>query len=241
MDQLREQLSWLLHIQDRLEELINVFGVWTYVILFLIIFCETGLVVTPFLPGDSLLFAAGAFSALNPNRLNIWAMLSLLCVAAILGDTVNYWFGAWIGPRAFSGKFRFFKQEHLIKTEAFYETYGAKAVVLARFVPIVRTFIPFVAGIGAMNYRRFILYNVVGGVAWVGLCTGAGYWFGNIPWVKRHFEAVVVAIILLSVAPLAWEYFASRRRHPSPLPVPGELQGPADSLETVKRAPSSDV
>lgn len=211
MNWLMENLTWVLHIQDRLNDLIDLFGIWTYVVLFAVIFCETGLVVTPFLPGDSLLFAAGAFAALHGDKFNIWIVLVVLSVAAILGDTVNYWIGAWVGPRAFSGKFRFLKREHLVKTQEFYEKYGAKAIVLARFVPIVRTFIPFVAGIGAMNYRRFIAYNIGGGIAWVALCTGAGFWFGNIPWVKRHFEAVVVAIILLSVLPMVWEYVSVKR------------------------------
>lgn len=225
MDGLREQLAWLLHIHDRLDDMINLFGPWIYVILFAIIFCETGLVVTPFLPGDSLLFAAGAFAALNPNQLNIWVMLVVLSIAAILGDTVNYSIGKWIGPKAFSGKFRFLKQEHLRKTESFYEKYGAKAIVMARFVPIVRTFIPFVAGIGVMNYRRFIVYNIAGGIAWVAICTGAGYWFGNIPLVKRHFEAVVVAIILLSVLPMVWEYYAARRWPEPHIPAEQPPQG----------------
>lgn len=223
MMQLGDWLGWLLHIHDRLDDMINLFGPWVYVILFVIIFCETGLVVTPFLPGDSLLFAAGAFAALNPQQLNIWVMLIVLSIAAILGDTVNYWVGKWVGPKAFSGKIRFLKQEHLLKTEEFYERYGAKAIVLARFVPIVRTFIPFVAGIGAMNYQKFIIYNVVGGIAWVAICTGSGYWFGNIPLVKRHFEAVVVAIILLSVIPLAWEYWSARRK-PATKPSGGDGQ-----------------
>ena len=218
MDWFRQQLSWILHIPDRLKDLIDVFGNWTYVILALVIFCETGLVVTPFLPGDSLLFAAGAFAALNPEKLDIRVMLVVLSLAAILGDTVNYWFGAWIGPRAFSGRFKFFKQDHLLKTEAFYEKYGAKAIVLARFVPIVRTFIPFVAGIGAMNYRRFIIYNIFGGIIWVCFCTYAGYWFGNFEFVKRHFELIVVAIILLSVVPMVWEYYAAGRHPSDPLP-----------------------
>jgi len=221
MDGLLEYVYWILKIHDRLDDLITLFGPWTYVILFAVIFCETGLVVTPFLPGDSLLFAAGAFAALNPDQLNIWVMFVVLSIAAIVGDTVNYWIGAWIGPKAFSGKIWFLKQDHLLKTEAFYEKYGAKAIVLARFVPIVRTVIPFVAGVGTMNYRRFLVYNVVGGIAWVGICTGCGYGFGNIPWVKEHFEAVVVAIILLSVVPIAWEYYASRR-WPEPTHVPHE-------------------
>ena len=159
----------------------------------MIIFCETGLVVTPFLPGDSLLFAAGALAALG--GLNPLLLFVLLSVAAILGDTVNYWMGAWIGPRAFSGQYRFLKKSHLDRTHAFYEKYGGKTIIIARFVPIVRTFAPFVAGVGAMNYARFIIYNVVGGVAWVALFVFGGYWFGNHEFVKRNFSLVVLAII----------------------------------------------
>lgn len=231
MDDLIELIAWLLHVQDRLDDVINLFGPWTYVLLFVIIFCETGLVVTPFLPGDSLLFAAGAFAALHPRQLDIWVMLVVLSLAAILGDTVNYWIGKWIGPRAFSGKIRFLKQDYLRQTEAFYEKYGAKAIVLARFVPIVRTFIPFVAGIGAMNYRRFILYNILGGIAWVGICTTAGYVLGNISFIKRHFELIVIAIILISVLPMMWELYQARRHRGLEPALP-------DSLSTTDRQPA---
>lgn len=211
MDSLKVVLDLFLHLDEHLRTVIDYCGVWTYAVLFLIIFCETGLVVTPFLPGDSLLFAAGAFAALAPETLHIGGLLIVLSVAAILGDTLNYWLGRWAGPRAFSGKIRFLKREHLIKTELFYEKYGGKTIILARFVPIVRTFAPFVAGIGVMNYTQFLFYNVVGGIAWVAICTGAGYWLGNIPFFKENFELVVVAIVLVSTAPIAWEYWSHRR------------------------------
>jgi membrane-associated protein len=199
-----------IHLDKHLGEVIRQYGTGTYLILFVIIFCETGLVVTPFLPGDSLLFAAGAFAEagdLDP----LWLFL-LLGAAAIAGDTVNYWIGAWIGPRAFSGEIRFLKKEYLDRTHAFYERYGGKTIILARFVPIVRTFAPFVAGIGAMNYARFIVYNIVGGIAWVALFVFGGYWFGNLELVKKNFSFVVLAIIIISVMPMAVEYLRSRRR-----------------------------
>ncbi|MBL8235439.1 MAG: DedA family protein, partial [Bryobacterales bacterium] len=189
-------------------------GIWTYAVLFAIIFCETGLVVTPFLPGDSLLFAAGAFAALAPETLQIGALLILLSVAAILGDTLNYWLGRWVGPRAFSGKIRFLKQEHLDKTQRFYEKHGGMTIILARFVPIIRTFAPFVAGVGAMNYGQFLYYNIVGGIAWVVICTGAGYLLGNIPIIKENFEIMVLAIVAVSVLPLAWELRPGRKPEP---------------------------
>jgi membrane-associated protein len=181
------------------------------VLLFAIIFCETGLVVTPFLPGDSLLFAAGAMAALYPDDLNIGLLLGLLTVAAIIGDTLNYAIGRWIGPKAFTINRWFLKHEHLERTQAFYEKHGGKTIVLARFVPIVRTFAPFVAGVGKMHYPTFLFYNVVGGIAWVLICTLAGYFFGNVPIVKENFELVVVGIVLVSVLPIAWEMWSARR------------------------------
>ena len=212
MDILTSALDIFLHLGDHLERLVTAWGPWTYVILFAIIFCETGLVVTPFLPGDSLLFAAGAMAALYPEHIGLVPLLLLLTVAAILGDTLNYAIGRWVGPRAFSINRWFLKHEHLERTQAFYQRHGGKTIVLARFVPIVRTFAPFVAGVGRMHYPHFLYYNVVGGIAWVAICTLAGYFFGNIPAVKKHFELVVVAIVLLSVLPLAWELWATRRR-----------------------------
>jgi len=195
------------HLDKHLEQIIQQYGAWTYLLLFITIFCETGLVVTPFLPGDSLLFAAGALAprGLDPN----WLFL-LLSAAAIFGDTVNYWIGAWIGPRAFSGEIRFLKKEYLDRTHRFYEKYGGKTIILARFVPIVRTFAPFVAGIGAMSYGRFILYNVVGGVAWVAIFVYLGYAAGRS--LEGWFPLVIVAIILISVMPMAVEFLRSRRQ-----------------------------
>jgi membrane-associated protein len=210
MDVLKQFLDVFLHLDKHLAEVIRDYGTWTNLILFLIVFCETGLVVTPFLPGDSLLFAAGTFASLG--SLNVWVLFVLLALAAILGDTVNYWIGKKIGPRAFTGTVRFLKQEHLRKTESFYERHGKKTIIIARFVPIIRTFAPFVAGVGSMNYPVFLAYNVIGGVAWVAVCVFAGYFFGNIPVVKRNFSIAILAIILISMIPLAWEAWKARRR-----------------------------
>ncbi|MFN8495891.1 MAG: DedA family protein [Caldilineaceae bacterium] len=201
-------LDLILHFDKHLEVFINNYGTLTYFILFAIIFAETGLVITPFLPGDSLLFAAGAIAAIG--SLNVWSLILLLIIAAVLGDTVNYWVGNYIGPQAFSGKVPLLQQHHLEHTQQFYEKYGGKTIILARFVPIVRTFAPFVAGIGTMSYAKFITYNVVGGVAWVLLFTLLGYFFGNLPFVRANFELVVVAIIILSVLPAVWEIIKGR-------------------------------
>ncbi len=209
MDLVKQLFDLFLHLDKHLAEVIRDYGTWTYLILFLIVFCETGLVVTPFLPGDSLLFVAGTFAALG--SLSPWALFALLAAAAILGDTANYWIGKKIGPKAFTGTVRFLKQEHLRKTEAFYEKHGRKTIILARFVPIIRTFAPFVAGVGSMNYPVFLAYNVIGGVAWVALCVFSGYFFGNIPVVKRNFSIVIIAIILISTLPLMWEAWKARR------------------------------
>jgi len=209
MDLLRQLLDLFLHLDRHLSGVIHDYGTWTYLILFLIVFCETGLVVTPFLPGDSLLFAAGTFAALG--SLSPWVLFAALSAAAILGDTVNYWIGKKVGPRAFSGTVRFLKQEHLRKTEAFYERHGRKTIILARFVPIIRTFAPFVAGVGSMNYPVFLAYNVIGGVAWVALCVFSGYYFGNIPVVKRNFSIVIIVIIVISTLPILWEAWKARK------------------------------
>ena len=203
-------LDLLLHLDDKLKELVKDYGVWTHLILFAVIFCETGLVVTPFLPGDSLLFAAGAFAAAGALRMD-W-LIPLLIVAAILGDALNYWLGHWIGERAFSGAVPFLKKEHLQKTHAYFEKYGGKTIIIARFVPLVRTFAPFVAGVGAMNFRQFFLYNIVGGIAWVLIFLFLGYWFGNIPFVQKNFALVMVAIVALSLAPPLWEWWCHRTR-----------------------------
>lgn len=200
-------LNWFLHLDEVLPQVTNDYRAWTYLILFAIIFCETGLVVTPILPGDSLLFAAGYVASLPDSAINVWLLCLVLLIAAILGDTVNYHIGKYLGPRVLSGKLsRWLNPKHLEKTEKFFDKYGAKTIILARFVPIVRTFAPFVAGIGSMNYGRFLAYNVVGGVFWVFSMTLAGYWFGNIPFVKENFELVVLAIVFLSILPALWEF-----------------------------------
>lgn len=210
MDWVKQFVDLFLHLDTHLSQVISQYGTWTYLILFLIVFCETGLVITPFLPGDSLLFAAGTFAALGD--LDVRVMILLLVVAAILGDTVNYWVGAAIGPRAFQGNHRFLKKEHLDRTHAFYEKHGGKTIILARFVPIIRTFAPFVAGVGAMSYGRFLTYNVVGAVLWVALLVLAGFFFGNIPVVRENFTIVILAIVAISVMPIAVEAIRGRRR-----------------------------
>jgi membrane-associated protein len=187
------------------------YGFWTYAILFAVIFCETGLVVTPFLPGDSLLFVTGSLAAADNSTLNPWLLVVVLSIAAILGDTVNYWIGHYLGPKAFTDKHRFLKKEYLERTHRFYEKYGGKTIILARFVPIVRTFAPFVAGIGAMNYPKFIIYNIVGGIVWVTVFIWAGYLFGNLPIVRNFFPLVVIAIIAISVMPMVIEYWKAKR------------------------------
>jgi len=214
-------IDLFVHLDRHLGQIISDYGTWTYLILFAIIFCETGLVVTPFLPGDSLLFAAGSFAALPAadappggsaaNVLSPHLLFLVLSAAAIIGDTVNYWIGAYVGPRAFSGEIRFLKKEYLDRTHAFYERHGGKTIILARFVPIIRTFAPFVAGIGAMSYGRFITYNVVGGVTWVAGFVYAGYYFGTRPFVQRNFAWVIAAIIVISVMPVVVEYLRARR------------------------------
>lgn len=223
MELLQFLIDLFLHLDEHLSTVIANYGGWTYGLLFLIIFMETGLVVTPFLPGDSLLFAAGTFaSPALGSPLKIGALFLLLGGAAILGDTVNYWIGHYIGPRAFSGEIRFLKKEYLDRTHAFYEKHGGKTIVLARFVPIVRTFAPFVAGVGAMRYGKFISYNVFGGLLWVSLFTFGGYFFGNLPFVKDNFSLVVIAIILISVMPAVWEFVKERRAKKIETPVAPE-------------------
>ena len=208
MEYLNYLIDLFLHLDEYLNEIIQNYGVWTYAILFLIIFMETGLVITPFLPGDSLLFAAGAFAALG--SFNVVLLFALLFVAAVLGDAVNYWIGRTIGPRAFEQNHRFLKRSHLEKTHKFYEKHGGKTIVLARFVPIVRTFAPFVAGVGTMEYGRFAFYNVFGAFIWTSLFIFGGYFFGNLPIVKTNFEIVILGIIFISVLPMVIEYFRSR-------------------------------
>jgi len=204
-------IEFVLHIDTHLDLMIQQYGLLTYLILFVIVFCETGFVVTPFLPGDSLLFAVGTFAA--RGSLGLPVALAVLGAAAVLGDTANYWIGAVVGPAVFHKEnVRFLNRKHLDRTHEFYERYGGKTIVIARFVPIVRTFAPFVAGIGKMTYGRFLSYNVIGGLAWVLGFVMAGFWFGNIPVVKRNFTLVIFAIIILSVMPAVIEAFRQHRR-----------------------------
>jgi membrane-associated protein len=199
-------IEFILKFDEHLDRLAGDFGVWTYAIVFAIVFSETGLVVTPILPGDSLLFAVGAFCARPGQPLNIWSATLLLTVAAIAGDTVNYHIGKFLGPKVLAGKLHWLNQKHLDRTHRFFEKYGGKTIIIARFVPIVRTFAPFVAGVGTMTYGKFLAYNVVGGVAWVVGCMQAGYWLGNIPVVRDHFELVVLIIVAISLLPAVWEF-----------------------------------
>jgi membrane-associated protein len=210
MEFLKGLLDFVLHLDKHLSPIIQEYGAWTYLLLFLIVFCETGLVVTPFLPGDSLLFAAGAFAA--SGSLSIWVLIGVLFVAAVLGDTVNYWVGHFLGHRLLNAKRRLIKPEHLAYTHEFYEKYGGKTIIIARFVPIVRTVAPFVAGLGTMSYGRFMSYNVIGGAAWVLICTLAGYLFGNLKFVQENFSLVVLMIIVLSLLPAVWEVWRARSR-----------------------------
>ncbi len=198
-----------LHLDTHLSAVITQYGGWTYGLLFVVIFVETGLVVTPFLPGDSLLFAAGTFAALG--SLDIWLLFLLLAAAAVLGDTVNYWIGHYLGGRAYNIKW--IKREYLERTQHFFDKYGRKTIFLARFVPIVRTFAPFVAGIGRMSYPAFISYNIFGGITWVALFTFVGYFFGNIPFIRQHFSIVVMAIVLISIVPMVVEAIKARREN----------------------------
>jgi membrane-associated protein len=210
MDLLHYLADFVLHLDSHLADIITRYGTGTYLILFLIVFCETGLVVTPFLPGDSLLFAAGTFAGLG--ALNPYVLLVLLMAAALCGDNVNYWVGRYIGPRAFSGAIPWLRQDYLARTEAFYGRHGGKTIIIARFIPIIRTFAPFVAGVGRMRYGRFLSFSVGGAALWVGLFIFGGYLFGNIPVVRRNFSAVIVAIILISVLPVVIEAVKARRR-----------------------------
>ena len=224
MDFLSQIVDIFLHLDKHLSPILAEYGAWTYLLLFLIIFCETGLVVTPFLPGDSLLFAAGAFAA--TGSLSLPVLILLLAGAAVLGDSANYWVGDRLGPRLLAFKrFRLIKPEHLAYTHEFYEKYGGKTIIIARFVPIVRTLAPFVAGLGTMSYGRFMSFNVIGGVGWVVICTVAGYLFGNLPFVRDNFSIVILAIIALSLVPAIWEVLRARslrrrRKAEAALPEP---------------------
>jgi len=205
-------IDFVLHVDKHLVEIVSNYQTWTYLILFLIIFAETGFVVTPFLPGDSLLFAAGAIIAKPESGLNIFLTCILLIVAAILGDMVNYHIGDYIGPKAFNGRIKFLKKEYLDKTQQFYNKHGGKTIIYARFVPIVRTFAPFVAGVGTMSYARFASYNVVGGILWVASFLFLGYFFGGLPVIKENFTYVIFAIIVLSMVPPIIEVLRNRNK-----------------------------
>lgn len=212
MELIQQLLDFILHIDKHLIEIVQEYQTWTYLILFLIIFAETGLVVTPFLPGDSLLFAAGAIMAKPESGLNIFLMCLLLIIAAILGDLVNYHIGNYIGPKAFSGKYKLLKKEYLEKTQTFYLKHGGKTIIYARFIPIIRTFAPFVAGIGTMSYARFASYNVIGGILWVISFLFIGYFFGGLPVIKDNFTYVIFGIIILSILPPIIEIIREKRK-----------------------------
>ena len=210
MEYISHFIDLFLHLDKHLGELVKEYGTWTYLVLFVIVFCETGLVVTPILPGDSLLFAAGAIAALG--SLNPHLLVVLLTIAAVLGDAVNYQIGRYVGPAVFKKEdSRFFKRAHLEKTHAFYERYGGKTIIIARFVPIVRTFAPFIAGVGQMSYKQFALYNVVGAILWVVIGVYAGYLFGGLEIVKENFSLIIIAIVLISLLPAAFEFWRARR------------------------------
>ncbi len=209
MSTIKYLIDLFLHVDKNLASVIASFGGWSYGILFAVLFMETGLVIMPFLPGDSLLFAAGALSA-SLGAFNIWLLWGLMVAAAFLGDTVNYWIGHYIGPKAFEMNNKFLKKEYLDKAQSFYDKYGGKAIVLARFVPIVRTFAPFVAGVGKMDYKKFIAFNIIGGLAWVSLFTWGGYFLGNIPVIKANFHYLVLIIIAVSVVPIIIEVVKAR-------------------------------
>lgn len=213
MDALKTAVDIFLHLDEHLASVTSQFGIATYFILFLIIFMETGVVVTPFLPGDSLLFAAGAIA--SAGGLNIVLLFILLAIAAVTGDTVNYWIGYRVGPKVFHiKKIPFLKKEHLTRTEEFYEKHGGKTIILARFIPVIRTFAPFVAGVGKMSYGKFLSFNVIGGVSWVTLFVWGGYFFGNLPIVKKNFHFAIIAIVFISILPAVIEYVKHKREHP---------------------------
>ena len=214
MDFIMQIVDFILHVDKYLDMIIAAVGNWTYVVLFIIIFIETGLVVTPFLPGDSLLFAAGAFAA--RGAFDVILLYVLMAFAAVLGDTANYWIGHFIGPRVFTTKSRLFKKEYLDRTQAFYEKHGGKTIFLARFIPIIRTFAPFVAGVGKMTYGHFITYNIVGGIVWTAVFIFGGYFFGNLPFVEKNFSLVIIAIIVISVLPAVYEAIKNRRQPAKP-------------------------
>jgi membrane-associated protein len=213
MDYLKSLIDLFLHLDKHLENVVPIYGTWIYLLLFLIIFCETGLVVTPILPGDSLLFAVGAVAAKPSMSLNVGVCFIIISAAAFLGDTTNYWLGYYFGPKVFSKeKSRIFNKQYLIRTQKFYDKYGGKTIIMARFVPIVRTFAPFVAGIGKMGYLRFISYSIFGTLLWTSLCLFGGYFFGSIPIVKNNFSIAILAVVFISLLPAIIEFLRHRYR-----------------------------
>ena len=213
MELLAQVWDIFLHLDVHLNGWAGTLGPWLYVVLFAVVFCETGLVVTPFLPGDSLLFAAGALASRAGSPINLWILIPVIFAAAVIGDSVNYEIGKWLGPKVFTRKDSWLlNQNHLHKAHAFYEKYGGKTIILARFIPIIRTFAPFVAGIGKMTYLHFISYNIIGAAAWVLLFVFGGYWFADLPLVQNHFHYVIVAIIVISVLPAVYEVWVERRK-----------------------------
>jgi membrane-associated protein len=226
MDVVKFIIDLFLHLDQHLASVVSQYGTLTYALLFFVIFMETGFVVTPFLPGDSLLFAAGALAAISGSKLHVGILYVVLAGAAILGDTINYWIGHAIGPRVFRENVRFLKREYLDRTHAFYEKHGGKTIILARFVPIIRTFAPFVAGVGEMTYSHFISYNVIGGLVWSALFLFAGYFFGNISFVKHNFSLVIIAIIAISLMPPVIEYFRGRKKVQEPVVPAADLGEP---------------
>ena len=213
MEFLTTVIDLFLNLDEHLSNIILYFGFWTYLILFLVIFAETGFVVTPFLPGDSLLFAVGAIA--TTGVINVYMVVFILVIAAILGDSFNYAIGNSVGPRVFTERVRFLKKEHLERTHEFYEKHGGKTIILARFMPVIRTFAPFVAGVSSMTYNKFVRFNVIGALIWVPLFTFGGFFFGNLPFVKKDFELVIIVIIFLSVLPAIIEFLKERRRAPA--------------------------
>jgi membrane-associated protein len=210
MDWILKLIDFVLHVDVYLNDIIAHYGMWTYGLLFFVIFMETGFVVTPFLPGDSLIFAAAAFAA--RGVLNPWLIFILMSIAAIAGDTANYWIGNRVGAKAYTGEVKWIKKEYMERTHAFFEKHGGKAIFLARFVPIIRTFAPFVAGVSQMPYGYFVRWNIIGGVAWVATFTLLGYFFGNIPFVQKNFELVIIAILVISVIPIVVEVVKARKK-----------------------------
>ncbi len=209
MDWILKAVDFVLHVDVYLEQIISNYGGWTYALLFFVVFMETGFVVTPFLPGDSLIFAASTFAA--RGALDPWLMFGLLAVAAVIGDSVNYWIGYRVGKRAYTGEIKWIKKEYMERTHAFFEKHGGKTIFLARFVPIIRTFAPFVAGVSRMSYGFFFRWNVIGGITWVATFTLLGYFFGNIPFVQKNFELVIIAIILISLIPAVTEAIKAKK------------------------------